>query len=183
MWRQGQQQAEIQLSVPDSASLLPPFPLWSLPLPFNTRSGPLSLYLALKVGKWDITPLLFLPLKKDPRSQLWRLPLAVPDSCALQTTRSKTFPFLWQLKSVPQPLSCSSSNSLLAPNLCLLPSLSSEPHTPTLLSHILAQSWTISFSFIRLSISSTFFLLYTSSLRQLHYSPDIFRKLTSEYSF
>lgn len=127
--KKGQQQAKIHLSVPECAVLLS-LSLWPSPLPFSTRPGPLSLYLALQVGKGDITLLMFLSLKKPHLLKPWLPPLSVPDSCILQTTRSKTFPLLWQLKFVPEQLSYNPSISLLATNLCLMPSLSSNPHTP-----------------------------------------------------
>lgn len=56
-----------------SRSLSPP------PVLFSTRPGPLSLYLALKVGKGDITPLHPPPQKKPP-SQPQLLLLSVPDN-------------------------------------------------------------------------------------------------------
>lgn len=173
MWSQGQQQAGIQLSVPDCASLLPTFSLSVLPLsPSAPGLGPSQFTWHSKLERVTSHCCCFSP--HLPSLCFSLSPFQTPAFSRQLPT--KCFLFVWQLKSVPQLLLYSSRNSFLAPNLCLLPSLSSNPHTPALLSHILSQSWIISFSFIRLSISSTFFcsIHLPSSLRHLHSSPDIY---------
>lgn len=102
----------------------------ALSLSLYTRPGPLSLYLALKVGKSDITLLMCFFSKKKPH----RLSLGFSVS-PLQTPafsrqlKAKRFLFFdnWNLFH---------SNSCVAqviPSwllICLLPSFSSNPHTP-----------------------------------------------------